>query len=248
MAKKSAKPAATPKKPVPKYFTREALEDCKRSGSVLGSFGYQIRGRKPKPKSNTNSNKTKSVDHDTQYGSNDGTGGSKSRVVDSNTRNRAAPVAMAPGIAEKMGGSTTNRGRSNQRGTKEADFRRLKEAVVEAIKVLKHGGAGTVQAIATGKLVPRSTLDVMVPKFEAAAAQFGIPVDELDMKSVFPHSYRGGHKTALLQPDELELLTGVISYRDHNNNGMPRDEIVSLIMEMIVRLQGHRSGREDCQT
>ena len=105
MAKKSGKPSDTPKEPVPKYFTRAALDDKRKNGSVLGYFGYEKRGRKAKTKVGESNTKTsESIHHDGPNGVKGGAGGPESRVIDSTTSNEASPSAIASETTTKRRG------------------------------------------------------------------------------------------------------------------------------------------------
>lgn len=110
------------------------------------------------------------------------------------------------------------------------NFERLKSAVVANIN--KEATDSTLESISTESGIPRPTLHRHTKKMQAIAADTGIAVDRLPVGLVFPVSHRGSLKPALLNEDEVKLLASAIIHRDEANNGMSRQEVGQLILEM----------------
>ena len=79
-------------------------------------------------------------------------------------------------------------------------------------------------------LIPRTTLNRHALRFQAIAKEKKIPIEHLTMQMIFPKSRGGGE--GLLQDADVELLSNTIIYRDEANNGMSRNEAISLVMEL----------------
>ena len=158
MAKNSAK-AAAEAIPVAKYYTGDALESMRGTGDLRGWFGYAVRGRKAKqsevPKLQDSNTKAQSTHHGARDGSKEGTGGSKSRVIDSNTPNGAAVSSISPDGAGK-----TNVRRGKYTDWSHPDqFDRLKAAVVASFNSNGATLDTATAATATGAAIRQAGLD-----------------------------------------------------------------------------------------
>jgi len=78
--------------------------------------------------------------------------------------------------------------------------------------------------------IPRSTLQRHVTKFQDVSAELSMRPELLTREMIFSSTRGGGKK--LLDDHEIELLSSAMIYRDESNNGMSRNEAISLIMEL----------------
>ena len=69
-----------------------------------------------------------------------------------------------------------------------------------------------------------------VTKLEEASDRLKLPPGQLTRDMTFPSARRGGQK--LLRDHSMELLRSATACRDESNNGMSRNEAISLIMEL----------------
>lgn len=111
------------------------------------------------------------------------------------------------------------------------NFPSLKEAVSLYLRRNEdHDDINGINPLADKTSIPRSTLQRHVKRFELIAAEHGVSVQDVTREMVFP-KLRGGGK-ALLDDCEVELLASTMRCRDEANNGMSRNEAITLIMEL----------------
>ena len=67
----------------------------------------------------------------------------------------------------------------------------------------------------------------MTSLFESAAEEYGVDIGSVTREMVYKQK-----RKSLLSLDEIAFLQNVIQYRDEANQGMTRDEVISLIMEL----------------
>lgn len=84
--------------------------------------------------------------------------------------------------------------------------------------------------------VPRGTVTRMCSTFQEAAKANNVPLESVSRQMVYK-----GHDS-LLTAEDIAFLQEVVKYRDEANNGMGRDEVVSLIMELK-----QTTNRKQCQ-
>ena len=65
----------------------------------------------------------------------------------------------------------------------------------------------------------------MTSLFESAAEEYGVDIGSVTREMVYKQK-----RKSLLSLDEIAFLQNVIQYRDEANQGMTRDEVISLIM------------------
>ena len=109
----------------------------------------------------------------------------------------------------------------------ESNFDVLKAAVVDN---LGRNENQSEEDVATLHGIPRATLQRHTARFLKVAYEGGVPIDALTLGMVFP--LERGTGIALLDDDQVSLLSSAIIHRDECNNGMSRNEAIQLVMEL----------------
>ena len=119
-----------------------------------------------------------------------------------------------------LSSETSSRGSKNCTSwNSDESFPFLRDAVVSS-----KAGLPAVGLVAS---VPRPTTIRMTSLFESAAEEYGVDIGSVTREMVYKQK-----RKSLLSLDEIAFLQNVIQYRDEANQGMTRDEVISLIMEL----------------
>ena len=117
-----------------------------------------------------------------------------------------------------LSSETSSRGSKNCTSwNSDESFPFLRDAVVSS-----KAGLPAVGLVAS---VPRPTTIRMTSLFESAAEEYGVDIGSVTREMVYKQK-----RKSLLSLDEIAFLQNVIQYRDEANQGMTRDEVISLIM------------------
>ena len=140
--------------------------------------------------------------------------------------NQTAKVIMGNAKKKKGGGENTYANWSLP-----GNFAALKAAVLIDIARRKEKElSDDITGISNDSTIPRSTLSRHTKRFQDFAKEKQLPVEHLTRDMIFPNSRGGGN--GLLHENDVELLSSTIVYRDEANNGMTRNEAITLVMEL----------------
>jgi len=117
------------------------------------------------------------------------------------------------------------------------NFYALKAQVISYIRSKgdKDNDENTGIVSASTTIIPRTTLQRISKRWLAASQQKNIPLEQVTREMIFPKCRGGGN--GLLDDNQVELLGQTIIYRDEANNGMSRNEAISLVMELAQTTQ-----------